>query len=881
MRGIHDMVYRSGEIIHDLELYRRVYGTQSVTECAGSLEYDVRNERDKYYLMSESIESYGDKVDPCGTPFQESKPSEPIHKLSTRELERVHDIGSYETTSKGEWTRTSGFEPCLTIRDHRRDESPTRNVREILTRKQDPSDEKPYVSITELFGSQKPPYLRVSEHITSPTGGNGPHKGTVPYLEGRTGGNVPCGDTLPYLDQDCGDTLPYLPGIDQEPDHIVTYQRLLESNPIHDSVPDTSTMYPCLSERFDLAHILPYYSIPEAFKTENIETSHEPHFGTTVDHGPCHIKREFENVPDMAYDTIDLSRDTASLNSKGHSRGIDISHDTSLKHRQDSRGNISYLDHVVPHRSEAYQDMVVPHEEDTFHEGMLLGAANKYQDDQGKPQERLASDHARFLQEVILGPADWARDMPEKWIASGVTQEELTKANLAKGNVSESDRQGKSWTHGASKDGLDGSGHIRQQYGMCSGQYEITGETKGSGQQHEMPGGQYEHISETHRQQYENISATHKQQYEISTTHKQQYETPNGHYDKAKSHAPITHSDISTSDPDNSKNSYVLRKHYERFPNLPDLGREYSCFSDYKPNYDLTESRDRLDQLRAKLINKSFDEINVKLEEDADILTVEMNEIEGNMGVGSVDVAVGSVDVAVGSMDVAVGNMDVAVGSVEVIVLTPEEMRLLEACQWRGYTGGRSLSVDDNVIGGARGDHLAIPRECKTSRDHMTTPCDSKTSRDYMTTPRDITTSRDHMTTPREHISKSRDYTTTLGHKAKSHDITATRRGKNRANSCDQLLLGRANIPSVNKVDLLVSHFTMARNYVVTSEPVQIPVQARSQTFSESLNTMLCKQTKSVSFALEIENIDSPKRSALETGKKKSGSKKTKSCCID
>lgn len=212
-------------------------------------------------------------------------------------------------------------------------------------------------------------------------------------------------------------------------------------------------------------------------------------------------------------------------------------------------------------------------------------------------------------------------------------------------------------------------------------------------------------------------------------------------------------------------NSYVPRSHYEK--SREELSRSNDLLSGTYSTHVavVTESRDHLDQLMTKLMNKSYDEINVKLEDDANILIVEVKE---------------------------------------TTVLDDEEMTLLEQCDRRRSNYARSKSLDDAVA------------------------------------------------------------------KVKLRS----------ANSCDQLLLCNRNTSTatVKKVDLLVSHFTMCRIDQVSKETVLPMKSSRSQNFTQSLNTILGgKQTKSVSFALQIDNIETPQR----TKKSRSGSKKTKSCCID
>uniref|UniRef100_A0A8D8YC67 Uncharacterized protein n=1 Tax=Cacopsylla melanoneura TaxID=428564 RepID=A0A8D8YC67_9HEMI len=238
-------------------------------------------------------------------------------------------------------------------------------------------------------------------------------------------------------------------------------------------------------------------------------------------------------------------------------------------------------------------------------------------------------------------------------------------------------------------------------------------------------------------------------------------------------------------DTDSANSSYEIKQSHH-----------LTSFADFTHSFEtVPESRDDLDQLLTRLMNKSYDEINVKLE--ADILTVEVNETSDIVDVD-----------------------DVIVDVREEHSMTSEEMTLIDLCEWRKFNhAARSRSVDDSVL-------CASTKQRKLAK----------------------------------------------------------------ASSCLQLWLGnreKTHMPSVKKVDLLVSHFTMPSLNKHTTDKPTVSVssgQVRSQTFTQSLNTILgCKQTKSVSFAMDIENIDSPKRaSTTETGKKsKSGNKKSKSCCID
>lgn len=233
-------------------------------------------------------------------------------------------------------------------------------------------------------------------------------------------------------------------------------------------------------------------------------------------------------------------------------------------------------------------------------------------------------------------------------------------------------------------------------------------------------------------------------------------------------------SDVS-SEYNNTSNSYVPRTHYER-THRAELGRSSDLSETSAGNKETpVESRNHLNQLLTKLMNKSYDEINVKLEDDANILIVEVKETTG---------------------------------------LSAEEVTSLEQCEFRRYNyASRSRSVDDTVV------------NMKPKLAHC--------------------------------------------------------------NSCDQLLLCNRNTYTrrVRKVDLLVSHFTMSHmGEQASKDTVQGPSMntSRSQNFTQSLNTILGgKQTKSVSFALQIDKIETPQRTRDNVRKSKSGSKKTKSCCID
>lgn len=226
------------------------------------------------------------------------------------------------------------------------------------------------------------------------------------------------------------------------------------------------------------------------------------------------------------------------------------------------------------------------------------------------------------------------------------------------------------------------------------------------------------------------------------------------------------------------KNLNVSRTHFERHRNPCEMyTNNYVLDENYTLDADITtESPNHLDQILNKLLNKSYDEINVKLEDDTDILIVEVRET---------------------------AIMEDARDS-------NEEVILLEQCQNRRYNyASKSMSVLLDA------------------------------------------------TTPKSILKHSK--------------------------SCDQFLIcyrGNSITRPLGKADRLVSHFTTDVNN--RKRELTPSISTRSQSFTQSLNTILCnKQTKSVSFAIDIENIDSPKPFSRGNNRKSKSRKKAKSCCID